>query len=270
LNHEISFTIDSLEFINKIMGSQKPAARKVITKLSSEIIVKAESLPGIKAGIARLEDILKAPSYQVVPEGEWSSSLSNEEAVTEWPADAKSVLILGFYHPEDEPQLDWWDGGNTMGNRRLIEISGYLKKWLKEKKGLSALALPYHVERGGLFLKDAAVIAGLGIVGRSNLLLNPEWGPRIRFRSILIEETLEPTGPIEGFSPCESCSEICHSACPKDAFSTGVYCRPDCTAQLNADIANKMRDGRQVGEDGEPNVVIKYCRACELVCPAGE
>jgi len=37
--------------------------------LSAEIIVKAESFPGIKAGIARLEDILKSPSYQVVPDG---------------------------------------------------------------------------------------------------------------------------------------------------------------------------------------------------------
>jgi epoxyqueuosine reductase len=250
------------------MEHHKPTARKVITKLSSEIIVKAESFPGIKAGIVRLEDILKAPSYHVVPDGEWSGSLSNDGAVTQWPSNAKSALILGLRHPADKPQLDWWDGGNTMGNRQLIEVSDFLKKWLKEKKGLSALALPYHVERGGLFLKDAAVLAGLGIVGRSNLLLNSEWGPRIRFRSILIEAELEPTRPIEGFSPCESCSGICHCACPKNAFSTGVYCRPCCIAQLNADLANKMPDG-EVGEDGEPRVIIKYCRACELVCPVG-
>jgi len=239
------------------------------SSLSTEIIVKAESFPGIKAGIARLEDILKAPSYQVVPDGEWSTSLANEGTVTEWPPDAKSVLVLGLYHPEDNPQLDWWDGGNTMGNRRLKEISDSLKQWLKEEHGLSALPLPYHLEWGGLFLKDAAALAGLGIVGRSNLLLNPEWGPRIRFRSILIEGELEPTRPIEGFSPCESCGEICHSACPQNVFSTGVYYRPNCIAQLDADIANKMLDG-EVGEDGIPRLVIKYCRACEFACPVGD
>jgi epoxyqueuosine reductase len=118
----------------------------MMSSLSTEIIVKAESFPGIKAGIARLEDIMKTPSYQVVPDGEWSTSLSNEGTVTEWPPDAKSVLVLGLYHPESNPRLDWWDGGNTMGNRRLMEISDSLKQWLKDKYGLSALPLPYHVE----------------------------------------------------------------------------------------------------------------------------
>ena len=239
-----------------------------MSTLSAEIIVKTESFPGIKAGIARLEDILKAPSYRVVPDGEWSTILSNEGTVTEWPSDAKSVLVLGLHHPENNPRLDWLDAGNTMGNRWLMEISDSLKQWLKEEHGLTALPLPYHVERGGLFLKDAAVLAGLGIVGRSNLLLNPEWGPRIRFRSILIEEDLEPTRPIEGFSPCESCGEICHSACPQNVFSTSVYYSPNCIAQLNADIANKLPDG-EVGEDEIPRLVIKYCRACEFACPVG-
>ena len=239
-----------------------------MSTLSAEIIVNTESFPGIKAGIARLEDILKAPSYRVVPDGEWSTILSNEGTVTEWPSDAKSVLVLGLHHPENNPRLDWLDAGNTMGNRWLMEISDSLKQWLKEEHGLTALPLPYHVERGGLFLKDAAVLAGLGIVGRSNLLLNPEWGPRIRFRSILIEEDLEPTRPIEGFSPCESCGEICHSACPQNVFSTSVYYRPNCIAQLNADIANKLPDG-EVGEDEIPRLVIKYCRACEFACPVG-
>ena len=240
----------------------------MMSSLSADIMIKSESFSGIKAGIARLEDILKAPSYQIVPDGEWTTSLSNEGTVTEWPPDAKSVLVLGLYHPEDNPQLDWWDGGNTMGNRRLMEISDSLKQWLKEEHGLSALSLPYHVEWGGVFLKDAAVLAGLGIVGRNNLLLNAEWGPRIRLRSILIEGELEPTRPVEGFSPCDSCSEICHSACPQNVFSTGIYYRPDCISQLNADIANKMPDG-EVGEDGIPGLVIKYCRACEFACPVG-
>ena len=237
--------------------------------LSGEVIAKAESIPGIKAGVARLEDILKAPSYQVVPDGEWSSSLSNNKAApTEWPPDAKSVLVLGLHHPEGNPRLDWWDGGNTMGNLLLMEISDSLKQWLENEHGLRSLPLPYHLESGGLFLKDAAALAGLGVVGRSNLLLNPEWGPRIRLRSILIEVELETTGSIEGFSPCESCGELCHSACPQNVFSTGAYYRPNCIVQFNADIANKMPDG-EVGEDGIPRLVVKYCRACEFACPAG-
>ena len=76
--------------------------------LSTKLIAKAESIPGIKAGIARLEDILKAPSYQTVPDGEYgeysASLIANSKVVTEWPPDAKSVVVLGLHHPEDNPR----------------------------------------------------------------------------------------------------------------------------------------------------------------------
>jgi epoxyqueuosine reductase len=37
--------------------------------------------------------------------------------------------------------------------------------------------LPYKVEEGGMFLKDAATLAGLGIIGKNNLLITPEFEP---------------------------------------------------------------------------------------------
>lgn len=233
------------------------------------IIAKAESFPGIKAGLARLEDILKCPSYQVIPDGEWSPGIQdNERARAVWPPAAKSVLILALHHPADNPRLDWWDGGNTMGNRLLIEVSNALTQWLKKEHGTHSIPLPYHLESGGLFLKDAAVLAGLGIIGRNNLLLNPEWGPRLRLRSILIAEELKSTGLIDGFSPCDSCGKLCHSICPQNVFSTGAYHRPSCIEQLTADRANKTPDN-DIGKDGIPKLVAKNCRACEFVCPAG-
>lgn len=238
-----------------------------MSSLSRELVAKAETFPGIKAGIANLEEVLKAPSYSVVPKNEWSPRISNERTVTEWPKKVKSVLVLGLHHGEEDPQLDWWDGGNTMGNRQLMKISDSLKQWLKDSLGLSALPLPYYVEWGGLFLKDAAVLSGLGVVGRSNLLLNPEWGPRIRFRSILIDRELEPTKPVEDFNPCDSCGEICHSVCPQNVFSSGTYDRSKCIAQLDADIANRM-PAAEGSADVIPGLVVKYCRACELACPA--
>jgi epoxyqueuosine reductase len=175
---------------------------------------------------------------------------------------------LGLKHPENDLQLDWWNRGNTNGNRRLIEISESLKQWLKKEHGLGAQPLPYHLEWGGLFLKDAAVLAGLGIIGRSNLFLHPEWGSRIRLRSILVEGDLEPTSSSKAFSPCETCNDLCHSACPQNALSSGVYSRPNCRIQLESDIANKV-PGEEIDENGNPVLVIKYCRACELACPAG-
>jgi epoxyqueuosine reductase len=241
------------------------------TSLSEKIIARARSYGGIRAGIAWLEDVLSAPSYRAAPEEgeEYTSQPASEEGIeTEWPPEAHSVLVLGLYHPNDNPRLDWWYRGNTDGNRRLMEISESLRQWLRKEHGLGAYPLPYHVEWGGLFLKDAAVLAGLGIVGKSNLLLHPEWGPRIRLRSILLEGDFQPTGPIEEFLPCEACDAPCQRVCPQNAFSSGSYHRLSCVAQINADEANKV-PSRESEENGKPIMVVTYCRACELACPVG-
>jgi epoxyqueuosine reductase len=238
-------------------------------ELSAKIIAKAEEFPGIRAGIARLEDVLNGSSYRVTPDGEWTTSLSDDAAVTDWPPDDRSVLVLGLSHPEDDPRLDWWELGNTWGNKRLMQVSEVLKEWIRDVFDRHVQPLPYHVEKGGLFLKDAAVLAGLGIVGRNNLLLHPLWGPRIRLRSLLIEGDVAPTQAITGFSPCDTCDEFCQSACPAGAFPEGAYNRPRCLVQLNQDREKRIPAG-QTGEDGTPNPVITFCRACELACPLGK
>jgi len=72
--------------------------------------------------------------------------------------------------------------------------------------------LPYHIENGGIYLKDAAVLAGLGTIGRNNLLITPEFGPRVRLRALLAGVDLPPTGPA-GFDPCEGCPAPCLTDC---------------------------------------------------------
>lgn len=236
--------------------------------LTTEVISQAESYDGIRAGIVRLKDVLKGPSYQATPEGPRSTTQLDDVPIDNWPADAQTVLILGLNHSEKDPRLDYWEQGDTLGNRRLREISELLKQWLLKKYDLAALPLPYHVEKGGLFLKDAAVLSGIGIIGRNNLLLHPEWGPRIRLRSMLLEGDFQTTEALEGFTPCETCEVFCQKACPMKAFPQGKYSRPICVKQINADVENKVPNG-EIGENGKRNLVIKYCRACEWSCPVG-
>jgi len=40
--------------------------------------------------------------------------------------------------------------------------------------GINACPLPYRVEQGGILLKDAAVLAGLGVTGKNNLVITPQ------------------------------------------------------------------------------------------------
>ena len=238
------------------------------SSLTAEVISQAESYDGIRAGIVPLKEVLEGPSYQATAKDQESMTQLDGVQIGNWPANAKTVLILGLKHPEKDPRLDYWEQGDSWGNRRLREISELLKQWLREKYDLGVYPLSYYVEKGGLFLKDAAVLSGMGIIGRNNLLINSEWGPRIRFRSILLEGDLQKTEALEGFHPCETCDVLCQKACPMKAFPQGKYNKSICFKQMNVDMENEVPEG-EMSENGKRNMVIKYCRACELSCPVG-
>jgi len=154
------------------------------TLLTEKVISQAESYTGIRAGVILLKDALLGPSYRDNSARTITSGGLDDEKIDDWPDDAQTVLILGLKHPEGDLRLDYWERGDTWGNRRLREISAGIQRWLQVELHIAAYPLPYHVEKGGLFLKDAAVLSGLGIVGYNNLFLHPEWGPRIRLRSM--------------------------------------------------------------------------------------
>lgn len=205
------------------------------------------------AGIASVASLQKSPSYEIYGK-------------SEWPRDPKSVIVLALIHDEAEPDLDWWDGKRgTPGNRRIESIANNLRQWLKEDLSSDAYLLPYDVEKGGIFLKDAAVLAGLGAIGMNNLIITPEFGPRVRLRALLLDVDLAPTGPID-FAPCAGCDMPCKWACPQEAFKSGSYSRTLCNEQMKRDEANTV-----IVEEGQekdvPSRYIKYCRACELACP---
>ncbi len=211
---------------------------------SKTIIEKAGSLGATMAGIASASSLKNSPSYQVY------------EKVA-WPDETKSVLVLALVHKKTEPKLDWWGGpGGTRGNQRLKKISVSLKKSLKDEFNINAQTLPYQLADGGIFLKDAAALAGLGIIGANNLLITPEFGPCTRLRALLLEKELTPTGPID-FSPCDACDKPCRYVCPQMAFSSGSYNSILCHKQMKSDEKKAQIE----------KTLVKYCRQCEFACP---
>ena len=220
--------------------------------ICESIIHKAVTLGASAAGITSIEALRQAPSY-----GEFKGM--------QWPLDAKSVLVFALGHKDTRAELDWWDNreGGTPGNRLLIRSAGLLKEYLSEEMNMASQPLPYAPEKGGIFLKDAAALAGLGSIGLNNLLITPQFGPRVRLRAMFLEGELEPTGPAD-YSPCEGCDMPCSRACPQRAIDgEGVFTRALCMNQMDADVRNaKALEGADPG-----NKVVKYCRACELACP---
>jgi len=222
--------------------------------LSHKLLLKAKALGASLAGIASIASLQNAPSYKA-------------SGKVGWPEEAKAVLVLALVHEVSEPELDWWDdrNGGTPGNRLLIAMANDLRQWLREEFEVKCGPLPYYVQKGGIFLKDAAALAGLGIIGKNNLLVTPEYGPRVRLRGLFIDLDLTVTGPT-AFSPCETCHMPCVPACPQSAFEGGSYSRASCDKQMKEDVASReiFEESQNVDSAG---VCIRYCRACELACP---
>jgi len=171
-----------------------------------------------------------------------------------------SLLVLALAQGAQWPEFDCWDSqpGGTPGNRRLFVIMNQVIDWLAEKEAIHSQALPYNIEKGGVFLKGAAILAGLGTIGKNNLLITPDFGPRVRLRAVLIGRELAQTGPGE-FNPCESCDMPCRRECPQKAFESGAFDRKRCSIQMRID---KFEKGAAYLD-----APVKYCRNCELTCP---
>ncbi|WP_136805200.1 epoxyqueuosine reductase [Desulfosediminicola flagellatus] len=283
-------------------------------ELTEKIIAKAQSLGASLAGVASVASLKASPSHTLYPR--LGNNLHENTAEIRdgdifevaWPEDAVSVVVIGVEHSAERPELDWWDGKGTSGNRILIDINKHLSAWIEETLGVTTYKLPYAIEKGGLFLKDAAVLAGLGCIGRNNLVITPEYGPRIRFRAMLLDREVEPIVS-SGFNPCELCDEPCRKVCPVQAFQSkiysaeslaqsilpgfdGYYDRVTCNLKMEKDIDDAARDissdekkqqeARKMINEFEKSHInaptrkqpvkycVKYCRKCELRCPVGQ
>ena len=285
-----------------------------LPELTDRIVEKARSLGASTAGIADVRVLKQSPSHRIYPKIGMDPELRWQDAPqaalhheVEWPADAASVVVIGVEHPADQPELDWYDGKGTPGNRILIRIVGELSVWLEETLAIRSHRPPYFIESRGIFLKDSAALAGLGRIGRNNLVITPEYGPRVRWRALLLDHPAEATGPLD-FDPCHACDQPCRTACPVGAFDRtvyssselgqsllpgidGTYDRVTCNTKMARDVDDAARSMALSDREGEAvasmmnrfeEVVmampersggagygVRYCRRCELSCPIG-
>lgn len=228
--------------------------------LKQTIINQIKEFGASSAGIARNEDLKTSPSYIKYDQDPYHEIF---DGFPDWPEDSKSILVFAFVHKRSERELDWKDPkpGGTPGNRVLIQIQKNMKRWLIEEMNINAHSIQYRIETGGIFLKDTSVLGGIGIIGKNNLLLIPEYGPCVRLRAIFLDKEFEPTGPLD-FDPCTTCDKPCFIACPQNAFRNGFYERKYCKIQIRKDEA----DLQPLPNDPKTEH-IRYCRACELSCP---
>ncbi len=275
------------------------------TYLEDRIMRKAKELGADLVGIASIEPLNDSPSHYLLStvgrkiDGIGGDAGRDEPQQVEWPRDARTALIIAVAHPKAKPELDWFHSrktstfrGNSPGNKMLITIDKELSAWIERTEGINTHPLAYSTDEGGIYFKDAAVLAGLGCIGKNNLLITPEYGPRVRLRGMLLEAELETTGPLD-YDPCKDCPEHCRKACPQEAFNSAVslpqgiqvlnppardafYRRSRCMVQMYTDwkLGQPVSAGTAGGMDKEEvqkteTILVKYCRQCELACPEG-
>lgn len=257
--------------------------------IGKQIIEIAIEKGATLAGIASMEALKSSSSHLIYTQmGDYAGigTVNDDDTLPadqlfNWPHSAKSVLVIGLSHPADRPELDWWDGRGTPGNRLLIDIIEQTRQRIENNLTVGTHPIHYYVEKGGVFIKDAAVLAGLGCIGKNNMLVTPEYGPRIRLRALLLDAELTPTGPVV-FDPCEDCKIYCRKVCPENAMDAkapvlesiddsvglpardGAYDREICNIRMEKDVSESGKNN-----SGE-QIPVKYCRKCEFVCPAGK
>jgi epoxyqueuosine reductase QueG len=111
--------------------------------------------------------------------------------------------------------------------------------------------------------KEAARLAGLGWIGKSNLLITKEFGPRLHIAVFLLNEPLEADTPVDR-SYCGNCDR-CFRNCPFQALKNKIW-TPGIPREEQVDYVKCSHSrlktvgsiGRKIG-----------CAKCIASCPNG-
>lgn len=140
----------------------------------------------------------------------------------------------------------------------LLQSQGY--RYLPIAASQSIPAEGKRTHRGRYSHKKAAVLAGLGTIGKSTLFLHRIYGPRVRLGTLFTDCPLPVSGQVMP-SVCKNC-DVCVKSCPAGAIK-GVEWREGVQRgdMFDADACNGyMREHfMKVGRGSVCGVCIKAC-----------
>ena len=222
---------------------------------------------------------------------------------------AKSVIVLAVAHSLGAayaPDIMLWTRNKIQTSRLLDSAAEELSRKL-EREGFLSLAVsadkPVEIIKidpatgrklrqtrtvGHLSLKHAAVSCGMGQIGRSNLLLTPEFGPHQRLCAVITEAALQPD-PRRELDLCVKGCDKCGKACPSGALTDGHYEVDPCFVYWTYGF-KKLAPARLSEWPGylkmlhrhakKRDLMVEYgqtmitdvdnCIECMRVCPVGE
>lgn len=199
---------------------------------------------------------------------------------------AKSLIIMGMVVWDEGMNVSVstagsgdFSGGDTEYYNlyyQIVENKAWnLCRWITKEFGADA------IPSTTIHAKVAATLAGLGFIGRSTLVITPEYGPRVRWITVLTDLELEPDKPFTK----DLCSEqplcrnggLCIRACPYSAIIPGpsqgvepgkkvIYNKCVVAHEFDPVLDTTWEKHiRRVSERG-----FAECTKCNVACPYGK
>ena len=170
---------------------------------------------------------------------------------------SKTVILIGFHL--FDISLDAWNRDEEKGKSShfadliLVNQCHRIKNFLV-KKGFNSKIIPYEP---GLYLKDTAALAGIGPIGKNNLLITEAYGSQVRLRSLVTEAELYSGTPIHDSKYCRNCN-ICVESCPAGALDGGKYNKELC-------LKHCLENLKHLSDH-----TVIWCNECIESCPVGK
>lgn len=163
--------------------------------------------------------------------------------------ECQSVIIIACQFPHSSlhgrSNISYTQVRNSMVTK--MDLLAFELSTRLEKAGVIAMPVPssdpyeYWDEerrhgRGILSLKHAAVLAGLGLIGKNTLLLNDKYGNMVWLSAVLVNTRLEPD-PLAAYGLCPEKCQICLDNCPVQALDGITIDQGLCRGHSNANSA---------------------------------
>lgn len=189
-------------------------------------------------------------------------SLDRRDDVRCLLAEAQSIVVLlkpykpSIRQPPEAARIAsfaWGEDYHTVIKRDVNKLLTTIHAHYPNVKGRAV------VDSAPTFEREWAVRAGLGWVGRSSLLINPQWGSYTLIGILLLDHRVEPTAWPIVENRCGECSR-CMDACPAGAIGGQGY--------IDARRCVSYRSQYQDDEEGLPRAGYVFgCDECLRVCP---
>ncbi len=187
---------------------------------------------------------------------------------------AKSVIVVALnYKPQDGHQYSVLRPPSAIPMGRVAQFAQYddyhpfIKKMLRQLADFIAsitcpsMQFKICVDSTPLLERALAVRAGLGVIGKNRMLVNPRIGPQILLGEIVTNIELDPDTSLK--DSCPDCGK-CVAACPtgalkQDGSFDATKCISYLTIEANTDVPAELSP--KIGNH------LFGCAECLLACP---